>query len=86
MRYLDHFAPGWSFEVRSVTAIGDRCVVVARIVIPCLEGLVAREATRTEDEELKGYGDPSSNAEAMALKRGSCEVWPGTLPLPEGLI
>jgi hypothetical protein len=37
--------------------------------IPCLEGVVSREATGTEDEELKGYGDPSSNAEAMALKR-----------------
>jgi hypothetical protein len=27
-----------------------------------------REATRTEDKELRGYGDPSLNAEAMALK------------------
>jgi hypothetical protein len=69
VRYLDHFAGAWSFEIRSVTAIGDRCVVTARISIPCLEGVVSREATGTEDEELRGYGDPSSNAEAMALKR-----------------
>jgi hypothetical protein len=69
VRYLDHFAAGWSFEIRRVTAIGERCVVTARITIPCLEGTVWREATGTEDEELRGYGDPSSNAEAMALKR-----------------
>ena len=71
VRYLDHYAPCWSFEVRNVTAIGERCVVTARISIPCLEGVVWREATGTEDEELRGYGDPSSNAEAMALKRAA---------------
>ena len=69
MRYLDHFAPGWSFEIRNVTPTSERFVVTARISIPCLEGVVYREATGTEDEELRGYGDPSSNAEAMALKR-----------------
>jgi hypothetical protein len=30
----------------------------------CNEGAVWREATGTEEEELRGYGDPSSNAEA----------------------
>jgi hypothetical protein len=71
VRYLDHYAPGWTFEIRNVIAIGERCVVVARVSIPCLEGVVHREATGTEDEELRGYGDPSSNAEAMALKRAA---------------
>jgi hypothetical protein len=71
VRYLDHFAPGRSFEIRSVTGIGDRCVVTARITVPCLEGVVHREATGTEDEELRGYGDPSSKAEAMGLKRAA---------------
>jgi hypothetical protein len=71
IRYLDHFAPGWSYEVRSVSQTGERCVIVVRITIPCIEGSVFREATGTEDEELKGYGDPSSNAEAMALKRAA---------------
>jgi hypothetical protein len=73
VRYLDHFAPGWSFEVRNVIATPERCVVVARISIPCLEGIIHREATGTEDEELRGYGDPSSNAEAMALKRAAAK-------------
>jgi hypothetical protein len=73
IRYLDHFAPGWSFEIRSVVPFAERWVVVARISIPCLEGIIHREATGTEDEELMGYGDPSSNAEAMALKRAAAK-------------
>ena len=73
IRYLDHYAPGWSFRIKCVTPIGDRCVVTVSITIPCLEGDVTREATGTEDEELRGYGDPSSNAEAMALKRAAAK-------------
>jgi hypothetical protein len=73
VKYLDHFAPGWSFEVRNVITTPERCVVVARISIPCLEGIIHREATGTEDEELRGYGDPSSIADAMALKRTASE-------------
>jgi len=47
--------------------------VVIRISIPCAEVVVFREATGTEDEELKGYSDTSSNAEAMALKRAAAK-------------
>jgi hypothetical protein len=54
-------------------ATSERFVDTARITIPCLEGAVWREATGTEDEELRGYGDPSSNAEAMALKRAAAK-------------
>ena len=67
---MDGYCRAGVVEVRNVTAIGDRCVVTVRISIPCLEGVVFREATGTKGEELRGYGDPSSNTEAMALKRG----------------
>ena len=73
VRFLDHFAAGWSCEIRNVTISDARCVVTVRISIPSLEGIIVREATGTEDEELKGYGDPSSNAEAMALKRAAAK-------------
>jgi hypothetical protein len=36
---------------------------------PIWSGDLTRKATGSEDEELRGYGDPSPNAEAMALKR-----------------
>jgi hypothetical protein len=41
------------------------------VSIPCAEGVVTREATGCEDADAKGYGDSSSNAEAMALKRAA---------------
>ncbi len=73
VKYLDFKAPGWSYEVRSVSQIGDKCVVTVRISIPCLEGVVYREATGQEDLDVKSYGDCSSNAEAMALKRAAAK-------------
>ncbi len=77
VRLLDHFAPGWRGEVRDVKEIGGRCVVIYRIAILCAEGWVWRDATGQEDdwdeEEEQRYGDPSSNAEAMALKRAAAK-------------
>src|SRR5262245_22826916 len=46
--YLDNYAPGWRYEIRSVAELRDMCVVAVRITIPCLEGEVWREATGVE--------------------------------------
>ena len=73
VRYLDYHAPGWSYEVRSITTVGNAVAVVVRITIPCLEGLIYREATGYEPLEVKGYGDPTSNAESMALRRAAAK-------------
>jgi len=69
VRYLDLFAPGWSYAVKNVSLVGNLVVVVASISIPCAEGIVTREATGCEEVDARGYGDACSNAEAMALKR-----------------
>jgi len=74
---LDHFAPGWSCTVTNVGLSGSPCVVTVRISVQCLEGIISREATGTEAEELRGFGDPSSNAEAMALKRAAAKFGVG---------
>jgi hypothetical protein len=71
VRFLDHFAPGWSYNVRNVQLVGSLVTVVAAISIPCSEGVVIREATGCEDVKAKSYGDAVSNAEAMALKRAA---------------
>jgi hypothetical protein len=73
VKFLDLYAPGWNYEVRQLTEIGQKLVLVARISIPCAEGLVYREATGQEDEEVKGYGDSSSNSESMALRRAAAK-------------
>ncbi|HMB29446.1 MAG TPA: Rad52/Rad22 family DNA repair protein [Blastocatellia bacterium] len=73
VKYLDHYAPGWSYEVRSVTTVGDAVAITARISITCAEGIVWREATGYEPLNVKGYGDPTSNAESMALRRAAAK-------------
>jgi hypothetical protein len=73
VRYLDHHAPGWSYAVKSVSLVGNLVTVIASISIPCLEGVVTREATGCEEADAKGYGDAVSNAEAMALKRAAAK-------------
>lgn len=73
VKYLDLFAPGWSYHVKSVQLVGNLVMVIASISIPCAEGVVTREATGCEESDAKGYGDACSNAEAMALKRAAAK-------------
>jgi hypothetical protein len=47
----------------------DRTVVEGRLTLRAAEGNFTREATGTEDNEIDSWGDPSSNAQAMALRR-----------------
>lgn len=77
VKYLDLYAPGWCYEVRStVWNTEGRLVLAVRLSVPCAEGVVYREATGTEEEPEEGermYGDPSSNAESMALRRAAAK-------------
>lgn len=71
VRFLDLYAAGWSYEIRNITGIGGKVIIVARISIACLEGIVYREASGQEEEDKSGYGDSSSNSESMALRRAA---------------
>jgi len=73
VKYLDHYAAGWNYEIRSIDSIGGKLILTVRISIPCTEGIVYREATGQEDEDLEAYGDSSSNSESMALRRASAK-------------
>ena len=77
VKYLDLHAPGWGFTVKHVcwNAQG-RLVLSVTLSIPALEGVISRDATGTEEEPEEGermYGDPSSNAESMALRRAAAK-------------
>jgi hypothetical protein len=69
VKYLDHFAPGWCYEIRSIDSVAGKLILTVRLSIPSLEGIIYREATGQEDEDLESYGNSSSNAESMALRR-----------------
>jgi hypothetical protein len=72
-RMLDYYAPGWQYEVRDIKQVGSQCVVIVRLSIPAAEGWFYREATGIEEEEVKGFGDTTSNAESMALRRAAAK-------------
>lgn len=72
-KYLDLYAPGWSYEVRQVQQVAGKIVLTIRLTIPCAEGIVYREATGCEDEDTDSYGDPFSNSESMALRRAAAK-------------
>ena len=73
VKYLDHYAPGWCYEVRQIDSIAGKVILTVRISIPSLEGIVYREATGQEDETLESYGDSTSNSESMALRRAAAK-------------
>jgi len=74
VRYLDNYAPGWRYEVRSITQVGENLVMVVRVTIPCSEGEVYREASSLEKiEDPKRYGDAATNAESAALRRAAAK-------------
>lgn len=71
IKYLDHYASGWSYEIRTISSIGGKLILTVRLSVPCSEGIVYREATGQEDEDLETYGNSSSNSESMALRRAA---------------
>ena len=73
VKYLDHFAPGWCYEIRSINSIAGKLILTVRLSILCAEGTVYREATGQEDEDKDNYGDSSSNSESMALRRAAAK-------------
>lgn len=68
-QYLDHYAPGWSWNILSISQVGNLVTVHGRLSITASDGIVDRDATGIEDVDAKGYGDAVSNASAMAFKR-----------------
>src|SRR5215216_214620 len=73
VKYLDHYAPGWCYEVRRIDSIAGKVILTVRLSVLCAEGIVYREATGQEDESLDSYGDSTSNSESMALRRAAAK-------------
>lgn len=71
VKYLDHYAPGWCYEIRRIDSVSGKLIMIVRLSIPCAEGIVYREASGQEDEDLETYGNSSSNSESMALRRAA---------------
>jgi hypothetical protein len=68
---LDDLAPGWEWDL-NCDYHGDRTVIVGKLTIHGSDRSISRSATGNEDSNCSDFGDPCSNAEAMALRR-ACE-------------
>lgn len=84
--YLDLYAPGWTYDIQYQGHVPEptklpndkkshrgKVVVKTSISIPCSEGTITRSALGIEDDVVTGYGDPTSNAESMALRRAAAK-------------
>ena len=59
----------WSWEVLSMTVTDERIFITGKLTIYGDDRSLCQMATGTEILNCNSYGDPSSNAEAMALRR-----------------
>ena len=71
-KLLEYFCPGYEWEI-DIHYGGDRIYVVGKLTIWAEEGAFSRSATGNELSSLDKFGDPSSNAEAMAIRRAACK-------------
>lgn len=69
VKMMDYYAPGWSYQVTKIENFGDYLFVIVRVCIAASDGEFFREATGSEKLDKDSYGDPSSNAESMAIRR-----------------
>ena len=70
---LDYYAPGWSSSLR-IEHIGGKVYVTVTLTIVGSDGSLSREGIGNEDDVVRGYGDPSSNASAMAHRRAAMSL------------
>lgn len=60
---------GFSWAITDTKQVGERFVMTGRLTIYGEDGSRSMDATGQEVLKCTSYGDPSSNAEAMALRR-----------------
>lgn len=77
VRLLNEICPDWNGRVTQIVSEAGRVAVVYEISIPCTDAVVVRQAIGNEDDDMEGYGDPFSNAEAMAFKRAAAKFGVG---------
>lgn len=73
-RIADNLGIMWDWSIESMTFHEDRIYLIGKLTIHCDDGIIQTMATATEELNCGSFGDPSSNAEAMALRRCFAKV------------
>lgn len=83
VRLLETYAPGFETEVLDIDNFAEFIVLTVRLTIHASDGSWSRQATGSYNlagsprEGTANYGDPFSNAEAMAFKRAAAKFGVG---------
>ncbi len=67
-------ADGWAWDVTDFKQIGDNLTLIGKLTVYADDGWRTMAATGCESINCSSYGDPSSNAEAMALRRAAAKL------------
>ena len=75
-RLLDERAglAGWSWQINDVRQVGTRLTMIGCLTIYGDDRSLTMMATGCEELDCSSYGDPSSNAEAMSLRRSASKM------------
>ncbi len=65
---------GWSWKIKEIQQVGNRLTMIGCLTIYGEDRSLTMMATGSEDIEVSSYGDPSSNAEAMSLRRSASKM------------
>ena len=60
---------GWEWSISNVQQVGQNLTLTGTLIIHGDDRTLTKMATGIEELNCSSYGDPSSNAEAMALRR-----------------
>ena len=67
---LDYFAPGWEWST-TLFSVDGKVYVTGTLTIVGSDGRISRDGIGNEDSGVDSWGDPSSNADAQALRRAA---------------
>jgi hypothetical protein len=64
----------WQWEIKNVYTTDLHLILVGKLSLLGSDKIIVFEATGEEKLKCSSFGDPSSNAEAMALRRACCKA------------
>jgi hypothetical protein len=69
VKLFELYAPGWEKQVVKFEQYHDWIFMIVKVTIHASDCSVSREASGLEKLDKDSWGDPSSNAESMAVRR-----------------
>ncbi len=69
VRHLQHRAPGYSWELKAVSQVGEWVTVVGRLTVPTLDGALVYENVSSERLDASSFAPPVETAASSCLRR-----------------